>query len=371
VKVFNYLRGTSQVCVTGDIRRVINRVASENILFWGAEANERTVTFYIHTKNVRRVLALYPDAVITGRGVPEKLKKLRNRAAFVFVGLLLSCLWLASGFLVWEFRVTGNSNVEDYEIIRVLNENGVDYGSVGFLIDSEKLSNVVLYEIPELAWFAVNVTGSRAEISVRERVPIPDIVDPNEETSVYAEKSGLVTKVEVYDGTRLVGVGDQVEAGDMLVSGITESCTGVRSEHALARIYAQTSYDYTAEMPKACGVKNYTGEVLKRYGVNICGRVFGWFGTDAGEYERRETVKTLELFGAKLPIGIVTAEFYEYDTEAAALTADECAEILKAELSARLRLSNTGDLLWYDFDVDDSGDVVSVRLRAHCYERIG
>ncbi len=371
MKTFNYLRGVSQIRLNGSIKGVINRVSAENILIWGAKAEDNTVTFHTHTKNVRKILSLYPDAVITGRGVPEQLKKLRRRGVIVSLGLIFACLWLASGVLIWEFSVTGNSNVTDYEIIRVLNENGVNYGSVGFLVDSEKLSNAVLCEIPELSWFAVNVHGSRAEISVRERIPVPKIVDPNQQTSVYAAKSGLVTKVEVYDGTRLVSVGDQVEAGDVLVSGITESCTGVRSEHALARIYAQTAYEYTAEMPKNAWYKVYTGENKSRFGVSFCGRVFGYFGVGSGQYDRYEKYEAVEVFGAKLPIDIVTAEFYGYETQPSQLTTEECAEILKTELSSRLRAENTGDLLWYDFEICDNGDTVSVTLKAHCYERIG
>ena len=362
----------SKITVTDKISSALNKISSENILVWGAKEEENGVSLYTHTKNVRKILALYPTAEIYSVGVPEKLKKLRKRGAMLLFALIFACLWFASGFLVWEFRVTGNQDVTDYEIIRVLNENGIDYGSIGFLIDSEKLANVVLYEIPELSWFAVNVKGSRAEINVRERVAMPDIVDPNVQTGVYAQKAGLVTKVEVYDGTRLVGVGDTVEEGDLLVSGITESCTGVRSEHALARIYAQTSYEYSAEMPKSCSVKRYTGDLTKRVGINICGRVLGYFGgIGKGNYERVERCDDIEIFGAVLPVGIVTAEFREYEVEKAQLGTLECAEILKDELSAKLRADNTGDLLWFDFDVEDKGDTVEVRLRAHCYERIG
>ncbi|MBQ8829982.1 MAG: sporulation protein YqfD [Oscillospiraceae bacterium] len=371
MKTINYLRGVSEIEICGAAEDVINRVSGEDILLWGAKENEGAVTFYIHTKNVRKLLALYPEAKVTGRGVPEKLKKLRRRAVFLIFTLIFACLWVFSGLLVWEFQVTGNTDVDEYEIIRVLNENGVNYGSVGFLIDSEKLSNAVLCEITELSWFAINVKGSRALISVRERVPKPKIVDPNELTGVYAEKSGLVTSVEVYDGTRLVSVGEEVSAGDMLVSGITSSCTGVRSEHALARIYAQTAYEFTAEMPKNCSFKRYTGEEKVRYGLNICGNVFD-FGSGGGEnMERYEEQRDIWVFGAQLPVKLVRTSFYGYELYEGQLTTDECAEILKDELSAKLRQENTGDVLWSDFEVCDNGDTVSVTLRAHCYERIG
>ena len=372
MKAINYLRGVTKIEVSGCLEEVINRVSSENILLWSAVGEDGTVKFYIHTKNVRRILALYPDAKIAGRGIPEKLKLVRKRACLVVFALVLTCVWVLSGLLVWDFQVTGNETVSEYDIIRVLRENGVDYASWGFLIDSEKLSNVVLCEIPQLSWFAVNVRGSRAVISVRERVKAPEIIDPNEQHSVYAAKSGLVTEVQVYDGTKMVSVGEEVEEGDLLVSGITASFTGARSENAQARIYAQTAYEFSAEMPIKCSVKTYTGQETVRYAVSICGRGFGNFRKVSMEnYERHEESRNLTVFGETLPVKIVTTRFYEYELYEGVLSADECAAVLKDELSQMLRLENTGDVLWSEFAFEDKGETVAFTLKARCLERIG
>ena len=62
------------------------------------------------------------------------------------------------------------------------------------MIKSEAISNDMLLKIPELSWIAVNISGSHADILVRERIPKPLIVDENAPTMVYAVKSGIITK---------------------------------------------------------------------------------------------------------------------------------------------------------------------------------
>ena len=372
MKTINYLRGVTKVTVNLPTKEVLNRVSEENILLWNARETDDGTEFYIHTKNVRRLLSIYPNAKIKGRGMPENMRRLGKKWAVSALFLAMFCAWMLSGFLVWDFTVTGNVNTDEFEILRVLRENGVTYGSVGFLIDSEKLSNVVLNEIPELSWFAVNVTGSRANISVRERVKKPEIVDPNEQKSVYASKGGIITAIDVFDGTRLAGVGDEVEKGDILVSGITASFTGVRTEHALARVYAQTRYEYTAVMPKVCKAKIYTDENRKIYGAEICGRRFEFkFKNDLkGDYEKHEEVTPIKIFGRELPIKLVVTELTPYELVPLHLCSEECAEILKNELSLLFKLDSSGEILWSEFETDENETCVTVTLKAHCHERI-
>lgn len=373
MKCINYLRGTTKVTAKELPEDVINRVSAENILFWGAVGTENGTEFYIHTKNVRKILALYPDAEITGRGLPAKLRRLRGRVMLILTALILASLWFVSGQLLWEFDVYGNEKVSDFEILTALRQNGVTYGTLGLSVESEKLSNVMLCEIPELSWFAVNVNGSHAGVLVRERVPVPEIVDPKELVNVYAEKSGKVVSCEVYDGTRLVGVGDEVKAGDMLVSGITASYTGVREEHALARIFAEVDYEFSADMPKTCSFKAYTGRKEKKTSLEVCGRRFCIYLDGRSDFENYDTAavrKSAELFGAVLPVNVVTEEFCEFEPQITELSAEQCGEILKRELSDKLRRETSGDVLSVSFEVLDEGDVVSVTMKAKVKERI-
>lgn len=371
MKGINYIRGTSKVTVKGSCEEALNRVSAHNILVWGASETDEGTVFYVRTSAVRALLTLYPDAKIEGRGMPQKLKKLIRRYTLLLTALLLFALWFISGNLVWEFSVSGNEKVQDAEILAVLKDAGVTYGSVGFKIDSEKLSNLVLSEIPELSWFAINVNGSRAQILVRERILKPDIVDPNELTDVRAEKGGVILSMDVYDGTPVVHPGDTVEKGQLLVSGITESFTGFRTEHALAKIYARTDYELTASLSRNSTGKDYTGESHTAWGIEICGVGADAFA-DCGfeNYDKHVTKKQLTAGDGKLPVYFTKTEYFEYVPAEREMSVEECEKVLKEELSAMLRESTSGDILAVLFETECEGSVVTVTLRAQVREEI-
>ena len=374
MKPINYLRGVTKVFLEGVTpTSAINKITSRDILIWDVAQADNGTTACIHTKNAKKLKKIYPKAVLTGTGMPQTVRKLGRRWLLVVLSLVLFGAWWLSGQMIWELSVSGNSEVPDYEILRVMEENGVGIGTVAISVKSEKLSNIMLREIPELSWFAVNVRGCRAEVKVRERVSVPEIVDPYELKNVYAEKSGTVLSAEVYDGTRLVGVGDEVQKGDMLVSGITESFTGTRNEHALARIYAETRYEIAAVMPQSAQMKNLTGEKDRKIAIEVCSHRINLYRDGGCSFENCEMsrkVNQFTVFGVKLPIKIITVTHLECETRPEVLTEEQCGEILKAELSDMLRKECTGEVLAASFDSVCENGTVTVTLSARCRERI-
>jgi similar to stage IV sporulation protein len=109
--------------------------------------------------------------------VPYFLWRFRKRyilligAAAVFIAV-----WAMSLF-IWEIDVHGNEKVSKQQILSVLGDMGVGIGSFGPTIVSEAISNDILLKIPELAWIAVNVYGSHADILVRERIEKARLLD--------------------------------------------------------------------------------------------------------------------------------------------------------------------------------------------------
>lgn len=374
MRPINYLRGVTKVFLEGVTpARAINKITSHDIIIWDVAAADDGTVAYIHTKNAKKLKKIYPKAQLTGEGMPQTVRKLGTRWLLVLLTLVLFAAWWLSGQMIWEIDVLGNTKVPDFEILRVMSENGVGFGTVGISVDSEKLSNVMLCEIPELSWFAVNVRGSRAEVKVRERIPVPEITNPYELKNVYAEKSGTVLSTEVYDGTRLVNVGDEVQAGDMLVSGITESYTGTREEHALARIYAETRYEISAMMPRSAAVKEFSGDFAKKYALEICSHRVNFYRDVECGFENCEIVREvnqLTVFDARLPIKLITVIHRDCTAVSAELSEEQCGEILKAELSDRLRKECSGEVLSAAFDTVCEDGTVTVTLFARCRERI-
>ena len=367
-----FVRGAAKITVWGKCENIINRVADEDVLLWGAEEKEGEVSFYVRRSSLGKVLDIFPEAKYETLGLPKKIKKAVGRRALICALSVMAFLWLLSGAFVWEITVEGNTDVTDAEILKVLRRNGVTYGTLGISVDSEKLSNVMLCEIPELSWFAINITGCRAKVLVRERVAKPEIVKSDEKTDVYAKNSGVIMSMDVYDGTPLVKVGDKVSRGQMLISGISESVTGFRTEHALGKIYAQTEYELTASMPQKCVYKEYTGETKSSFGIKICSRVFA-LPVKCGyeNYDKTVACNQLSASGGKLPVSFIKTEYAEFVPVEYEMNEEYCEKILKAELSSQLKSASAGDVISAFFDTQCENGVVSVTLYAVVYERIG
>ncbi|MBP3486608.1 MAG: sporulation protein YqfD, partial [Oscillospiraceae bacterium] len=179
----NRLRG--QVRIRAECafpERVLNMCSARNLAFWDLEWESYTAFTCRVSRQDYRVLRQAAEKLdctltVVGReGAPFFLLRVRRRQALL-LGLVGCGLALFLGsFFIWDFEIEGNKTVTDEQILRSLERHGVGIGSFGLSLDSEGLRNQVLLDIPELCWLAVNVSGCRAYVQVRERVPVPEMV---------------------------------------------------------------------------------------------------------------------------------------------------------------------------------------------------
>ena len=114
---------------------------------------------------------------------------------------------------------SGSETVPAEKILRVLEKQGLRRGSFAYSFRPQDICNRALPELPELAWLTVNVRGCRAYVSVRDRVPKPELADDRTPTNVVAKRDALVTEVRAYDGRAMVRKGGTVGRGMSFRSG--------------------------------------------------------------------------------------------------------------------------------------------------------
>lgn len=382
-KAVNYVRGTIRVSVECPYpERLVNVCAQNGVEFWDLErVSPTTVHISVHLQGYRKLGSLAERAGFTIRqvkktGVPFILWKVRKRYVLL-AGMILMFLtvWSASLF-VWEIEVKGNETVSSQDILAALKELGVGIGAFGPAISSEAISNDMLLKIPRLSWIAVNVSGSHADVLVRERKPKPAILDENAPVMVYAVKSGIIVKMSVLEGARVVKEGDTVQAGDLLVTGIMDSRVhGRRTVHAMAEVTARTWYELSAAMPLNTTVKTHTGEKATRTAVIFAGRRLNFYFNSRirfENYDKMTTVNTLKLpMGTVLPVTIVTEEYSEYTTRDMRMVPTAAEEILQKGLSERLRrIIGRGTVVKEVFESSMQNGVLTVTLQAECLEQI-
>lgn len=183
------------------------------------------------------------------RGLPQLLRRAaRYRGACA--GLLVAVLAvLTSSLFIWRIDVTGNETLTTGQILRCLDECGVRPGTYWPALSNDLVRNDMILRLPELRWLTVNVYGSRAEVIVREKAPLPDITPDDTPVSIYASATGVILSMDVYAGEARVVPGAAVEPGDVLVSGaVTDLGGGVRPVCARADIRARTRQVLTGQI---------------------------------------------------------------------------------------------------------------------------
>ena len=362
--------------------RFLNICAANGVEFWGVVIDKGgTVGTYMRERGFRRLMELSSEhgfevTHVSKIGAPSMWRKIRKRYVLIAGLALALILTRVVSLFVWEINVYGNEAVPTAKIMRALRLHGFEYGTFGPGVYSEELADKMILEIPELSWFAVNIRGSRAEVLVRERIPKPEIINVKAPAVVIAAKSGLITKMSVLEGTPLVSVGDTVEKGAVLVSGLLDSrSSGTRTVHALAEIEARTWYDLSSQMPLDATVKRYTGEEKRRHSLIILQNYINFSlnsGISWADYDKITVEKNLTLPGdVVLPIKLVKDTYIQYTPLISQQIRGSAELVLKAGLNARLEAAiGGGTVNAVSWDVLEENGVLTVTLHAECVEQI-
>ena len=383
-QIVNRLQGQVRIRVEAAFpERVLNLCGARNLAFWDL-AWESPTTFtcrlsrrdyYVLRRAVKNLECTM--TLLRKEGVPFFLGRFRRRQALL-CGLGISAVLLFFGsFFIWDFTVEGNDTVPREDILRALQKNGVHLGSFGFSLDAEDLRNHVLLEIPELSWITVNVSGCRAYVQVRERIPAPEIVNEREPTNVVARRDGLVLEVQALDGVKCVLPGTSVEAGEILISGIEDTETfGARILAGMGTVTARTWYELTTVMPLQVQQKEYTGEEKTRLSLVVGTHRMKFFSNgsiDEGNYDKITERTQWSLFGLPLPVTTVTDTYRFYETTEVEISPEAAKAAAEEILTQQLHVlvDPYGTVSSTLCTAKQKGDTLVVTLAAECVEEIG
>ena len=383
-QVVNFCRGHVTVRVeSGFPERVLNLCAAREIKFWDLSWQSPIAFTFTMARGSFRELKKHAEKLgaelyVEGRtGLPFFARRFRHRYALVG-GLGLCALALLIGsFFVWDFRIEGNVAVSDEEILRALDRCGVGIGAYSFSIRSEELRNQMLLEIPELSYIAVNVSGSRAYVQVRERIPKPELVDTRQPGNTVAVRDGLVTAVQPYDGEKAVLPGTMVREGQLLISGITDDeQAGTRFLRGMGKVYARTWYSLRCQVPGTVREKVYTGEEHTRYAICWGTKRINFYNSSSipwGDCDKIITRTKLTLPGGiALPITIVKETYRCYEERTVERSRAEAENLAYTVLEAYLTGGmEEGQVEQETLTSVPWGDDILVALSAECQEQIG
>ena len=176
-------------------------------------------------------------------------------------------------------------------------------------------------------------------------------------------------------------VGETVQAGQVLLSGVADSPRGCRYMRATGRIWARTWYEWTVPVPLETVLKDGTEPVKTRThtALDLGRHRIALPAGDSILQGRENCDKIIRYrgvqfpFGLRLPVTLVTetvAECAVYDGER---PEDEARAEGQKQLEAQLAqtIGDDGRVLKADVSARRQGAYLMVTLRAECEEQIG
>jgi len=206
------------------IERFINICISKNILLWKTKREKATILYanisiseYKKLRNIAKKTKSKIN-IENKKGLPFILHRYRKRK--IFFGLLILIivgLVFISNF-IWNIEIKGDINASKEELIEVLGERGLKPGRKKSEIDIDQIINNIRLNRDDIAWIGINIKGTNAIIEIKEATKAPDIIQENEFCNIVSDKSGIITKMSVQNGTANMEVGDIVQKGDILIN---------------------------------------------------------------------------------------------------------------------------------------------------------
>ena len=390
--LMNFLRGMVCVRLTGLFpERMVNLCAQAGIDFWAMEwLDEHTVRFTTRRGSLGLLeeLAAKVGCEVereSSRGLPDFLGRFRTRYAFLTGLAFALCAVSFLSRFVLTVEVSGNEQVPSAVILSQLRRLGVRPGAYGPALDRKQLAQEALVELKDLSWMAINLHGTRVEVIVREAIKEPERIDETGWFDIVAQADGIVTHIEPEQGDALVGDGDVVARGDVLILGTVTLEPPMYSDlparyyqtHARGRVWARTWRTLTAAIPAETETKDYTGAEKSVWSVNFFGRrvkIFGNTGISWPMYDKITTVRPAVLPGGReLPFSLHRETYREYLPRTVEVDREAARALLEERLQKQLAvlIGEDGEVESTRFSARISGGRLEVTLTAQCLEEIG
>ena len=384
--IYGFFVGTKRVrIVCGDVGRFLSECARRHIHIRNIKRCDAiTVEFSVYSYNYSELVQVAKRqksdvTLICEKSLYRWMSMYRRRKIFVFGFVIFLIAIAISSCYITDITVSGNVDISSEEIISELDKIGFRVGVFRYGLDVKNIQNSVMLNYDKLSWLWIELHGTSAHVSVRERIAKPDIEDRSDYCNSVASTDALITEIMPRYGRPVVKVGDVVRAGDLLITGIAETKTGeVRYMHADGIVKGRTWYE-------ADGVYNHTrydryltGDEQKRYSLTLGKHTYPLFAennTSYKLYEHSKKEQKMNFFKKTLPISFTIDSYCEIIENGVEISDDEVVDTAVNVLGEKLAksLRDKKDLMIIDkthtYETLDNGNIY-VKVRFECSEDI-
>lgn len=326
--IIRYLKGYLSLHIGGpSTERFFNLCNHKKIDVWGVKSQNTFYELYIYSKDFKKLKPIFRKTKtklyhIERHGIRFLLWKYKKRKSFL-LGAFLCCLIIYSfTFFVWDIEIKGNQAITDDSIVTYLETIHVSPGIQKKNIQSNEISRAIRAKYNEIVWVSVFIKGNKLHIHVKENtITQTDVNSEHLPCNLIAKKSGFVKKIVTRKGIPNVKEGDEVNKGQILVSGKipimndAKEIVGYQEVVADADIEIAYEYKYNDMIPNKYQQKQYTSKKRVWIQIHAFHHVLD-VGVKKNKFQNKELFSTKKIFTLgkhfDLPVEINTYILRDY-----------------------------------------------------------
>ncbi|WP_433743220.1 sporulation protein YqfD [Falsibacillus pallidus] len=271
-----FFGGTVKVKVQGaGIERFINALIRSNMAVWNVKRQgSDTVTFMLRLGDIpilRKVKRSFPCKLsfLRGEGVPFLWKRSMKNAGFMIGILLFFVIITILSNIVWGIEIKGATPQTEHNIRKQLDRMGVQVGkSQFFMKDVESIQRELSNSLNNITWVGVVLKGTTYHFQVVEK-NAPEKVEETGFQNLVASKKATIVKMFVEEGQTVVSVHDNVDKGQVLVSGYIGKDKHAKLVASKGEIWGQTWYKSNVEIPLESEFHVLTGKEKIKHTIKL------------------------------------------------------------------------------------------------------
>ena len=348
--------------------------------------NDITVEFCVYSDDYVSVCEICNNSncqyeTLKSTGVKSFFSKYLKRKPFFFgIIVVVLVIYYSTGF-IYNIEITGNEYMSKYEILSLLKEAGVNDGASNRKLDVKDIQNNVMLTTDKLAWLWIDIKGTNAYVTIKERIIVPEPENKDEYCNYISTSDAVITDIMPRYGKPMVKVGDVVRKGDILISGISETQMGeIRYMHADGVVKGRTWHELDGVYNHTKVNRYLTGNIEKRYSIIIDNSVFPILKenkTSFLEFDHNKIEQKIKFFKKTLPISFTIDTYCEIIEECVEISDDEVVQTAVSVLGKSLYediCKKRDDIIiidkTYKYSHLDNGNLY-VKVIYECSENIG
>lgn len=341
--LWNFFNGYVIIKVTGfSVFRFMNLASNRGVYIYDVEMSGGGLKLKVSLNGLK---VLYQCAEKSGceieildeKGLPFLIRRYKKRYILAFGGFaFVIALYVLSSF-IWQIEITGNNRIQKEDLLAACDELGLSAGKLKMGIDVRKITNELILRFDDISWISVSIEGTRANVSLVEKIEETEIIDKNEPCEIVASEDGIIERIAVSSGTAVVEEKDVVKKGDLLVSSEIvfkdmDVEKGRKNVHAIAEVFAKVYYDFEIPLSLEETEKIYYDEKEYNIVLDIFGHIIDNFHPklDGKLYDESAVYdKIFKIGDYEFPLRIAKYEISCYKLNNKTLTEEEAVKKLE------------------------------------------